>query len=262
MGETWFLVLLGAAAVYWIFRDSSGGSGGNDVSLVNTATSPPSSYQPVASSSESRLVGVDFHPNEIKRTGFIVLDTETTGLVNRSPRHRAFNICLVNVRFDADAKKWFYNPFDYFTYPDTSGMKGLKMSDQWTQYLARRDHAKEWRLESLLPKIQDNIRDRPIVAHNVNFDRAVLSNEFEKCGIAFPFANHDWHCTLKIARANQFGRYTGSANPYRGPYSYRLSDVAEHFELEFDDNQWHTAQYDALVTMRIFLKILSLAGTR
>jgi hypothetical protein len=44
----------------------------------------------------------------IRQSGFIVVDTETTGLVNRSIRHRAINICIVEMNFHYENNQWEY----------------------------------------------------------------------------------------------------------------------------------------------------------
>ena len=121
-------------------------------------------------------------------------------------------------------------------------------------------------MDEVLNKVRGIVGNKPVVAHNVKFDKAVISNEAEKCGVTDPLGQNIWHCTLEAARSGGHGVSRSEERPSRyhnGTYtrtwiSHRLADVAVSFGIDFDENQWHTSKYDALVTMQIFVKLVKL----
>ena len=207
--------------------------------------------------------------SELQNTGFVVLDTETTGLVNRSKRHRAWEITLLNLRFCAETQKWLHTTHTFQVDVHPSGLKGLKLSQTYSDYMSSTTAENRKGLPSMdkvLSRVRGIVGNKPVVAHNVKFDKAVVSNEAEKCGVTDPLGRNMWHCTLEAARSGGHGVIRSEERPshyHNGTYtktwrSHRLADVAASFGIDFDENKWHTSKYDALVTMQIFLKLVKL----
>ena len=124
-------------------------------------------------------------------------------------------------------------------------------------------------MDKVLSRVREIVGNKPVVAHNVKFDKAVVSNEAEKCGVTDPLGRNIWHCTLEAARSGGHGVIRSeerSSQYHNGTYtktwrSHRLADVAASFGIDFDEDKWHTSKYDALVTMQIFLKLVKEAET-
>ena len=207
--------------------------------------------------------------SELQNTGFVVLDTETTGLVNRSKRHRVWEITLLNLRFRAETQKWLYTTHTFQVDVHPSGLRGLKLSRTYSDYMGSttaEDRKGLPSMDEVLNRVREIVGNKPVVAHNVKFDKAVVSNEAENCGVTDPLGRNMWYCTLEAARSGGHGVIRSEERPsqyHNGTYtktwrSHRLADVAASFDIDFDENKWHTSKYDALVTMQIFLKLVKL----
>lgn len=83
------------------------------------------------------------------------------------------------------------------------------------------------------------ILDRPLVAHNAQFDMGVLSHTLSSWGLECP--EYSYYCTLSLSR-----------KLWKGKASYRLTALASELGWEYDA---HNALADALVCGRLFSRL-------
>lgn len=112
---------------------------------------------------------------------FCALDTETTGIVPKSRRHRAFEIACV--RFTPRGPDtWAKARFTRYLRVDTASMAGLKLSPMWQIHAAGGGQLEAIEAAATLDALRDFVGDLPLVCHNAAFDRAVIENEIDKTG--------------------------------------------------------------------------------
>lgn len=189
---------------------------------------------------------------------FCALDTETTGIVPKSRRHRAFEIACV--RFTPRGPDtWAKARFTRYVRVDTAPMAGLKLSAMWQDHVARGGQREAVKAAAALDALRDFIGDLPVVCHNAAFDRAVIENEIEKTGHRWRPSN-SWICTLLMARESRLGTYVGVAPGRPDGMSYKLEHVAAALNLPLDPSKLHLGHYDAEIAGTAFLKMHHLRG--
>ena len=171
-------------------------------------------------------------------TDFVVFDVETTGL---SPKYgdriveiAALKVCNQKIvdRFETLLDPQRMMPFGAFQVHGISDeiLKGAPSA------------------EKILPDFLEFIGDTVLVGHNIKFDMRFLNNELMLCG--FPMLKKQWTIdTIKMARRiiPELGRYS-------------LGVVAQF--LEVDDSMQHRAMSDVVMTYKIFLELIRLAGKK
>lgn len=188
-----------------------------------------------------------------KPFSFCALDTETTGIVPKSRRHRAFEISCV--RFTpVDEKRWSKKRFTRFLSVDEKEMNGLKLSPMWKDHVSGGGQDKAVDPSIALSELRDFVEDLPFVCHNAPFDKCVIENEIEKVSYRWTPRNR-WICTLLMARSGRTGSFVGYSPGRNDGMSYKLEHVAEALGLGFDRSQLHLGYYDAEIAGTIFLKL-------
>ncbi|NKX52800.1 hypothetical protein HER39_19925 [Arthrobacter deserti] len=99
-------------------------------------------------------------------------------------------------------------------------------------------------LRASMRAVREIIGDKPVLAHNIGFDRAVLQTSCRTVGLPIP--QNDFRCTMKLSMAA-----LGLPKP-------RLHLVAEHLGLSGYEK--HDACADALTAARIALAIARQGG--
>ncbi len=194
-----------------------------------------------------------------KRFAFCALDTETTGIVPKSRRHRAFEIsCVRFTPRDGDA--WARTRLSLFLRVDTRGMAGLKLSPMWQTHRDGGGQAQAIAPTEALDALRTFVGNLPLVCHNARFDQIVIENEIDRTGHPWRPANR-WICTLKMARMAGAGRYVGPAPGRPDGMSYRLEDVCGALALPLDPAQLHLGHYDAELAGLAFLRLHYQRGT-
>lgn len=184
---------------------------------------------------------------------FCALDTETTGIVPKSARHRAFEISAVKFSPDGSGK-WSKKRFTRYIKVDPSYMKGLKLSPMWNDHVSGNGQANAVDAAMALSDLRAFTGNLPIVCHNAKFDKCVIENEIEKTATSWKLSNR-WICTLEMARAGGFGEYVGYSPGREDGKSYRLMDVARILRLDIDEAKLHHGYYDAELAGTILLKL-------
>lgn len=185
---------------------------------------------------------------------FCALDTETTGIVPKSRRHRAFEISCVKFTPTGEGKKYRKERFTRYIKVDVGTMKGLKLSPMWQDHSSSGGQKNAISAATALGELRDFIQDAPLVCHNAPFDKCVIENEIEKTAYRWRPTNK-WICTLRMARSGQLGVFVGYSPGRKDGMSYKLEHVASSLNLSFDPNQLHLGHYDAEVAGTVFLKL-------
>ncbi|MDO4749616.1 MAG: PolC-type DNA polymerase III [Eubacteriales bacterium] len=168
-------------------------------------------------------------------TEFVAFDLETTGLDPRSERMTEIGAVILSGGKIVRELRTFVNPGRPIP-PEVVALTGITDRDVF-------DAPDE---ETALRLFLDFAGDRPLAAHNAQFDLSFLQAAAERAGIVFdpPYAD-----TLALSR---------SLLPGLG--RYKLDIVARHLELpEF---QHHRAADDAATAARILEKLLAILQER
>lgn len=165
----------------------------------------------------------------------VVLDLETTGLDPQ--RDRVVSIAMIRSRF-ADLKR---NPgtleaktMDALVHPkrripaDASRVNGI--TDE--------DVADKPPFAEIASVLRDFIGERPIIAHNVSFDRKFLNAEFRRAGVK-TLARNKSFCTMRKFQELNPGRKKS------------LDDVANWMGVKGRTGSTHGAIEDARITWEI-----------
>ncbi|MGI1661351.1 3'-5' exonuclease [Palleronia sp. KMU-117] len=184
---------------------------------------------------------------------FCALDTETTGLVPKSSRHRAFEISCV--RFTpVDEWSWSKTRFTRYIRVDPREMKGLKLSPMWDHHVSSGGQQSALEASRALGELEEFVRDLPLVCHNARFDKCVVENEIAKTKHKWRPGNR-WICTLLMARSCKAGTFIGYSPGRPDGLSYKLQHVAGALKIPLEDARLHHGHYDAEIAGDIFLKL-------
>ena len=162
---------------------------------------------------------------------YSVIDFETTGT---SPKNsRAIEIGIVKIKDlkIVDSYQSLINPGQLIP-PFISSLTGIENEDVISAPT----------FDDISQDIVDFIEDTILVGHNLPFDYAFLSVEFERAEIILPKLQQV--CTLKLSRSL-----------FPELKSKSLGNMVKHFRIKHKDV--HRALGDASVTAKLFLKILA-----
>jgi len=187
---------------------------------------------------------------------FCALDTETTGLVPRSRRHRAFEISCVKFTPSAD-DGWTKTRFSRYIRVDDREIRGLKASPMWLAHVSTGGQTDAIPAEEALEELRWFVGNLPLVCHNAKFDKCVIENEIDKTAHGWNVSNR-WICTLLMARENGAGRFVGYSPGRADGKSYKLEDVAVSLGISVDNTKFHKCHYDAEIAGTIFLDLYHL----
>ena len=167
---------------------------------------------------------------------FVVIDIETTGL-NSNPDYGEVNHIIEVGAVKIEQGKISENFSSFCTCPISLPDEIVKLTGISNEDLANAPNVKQ-----VLCDLYKFCKDGEIVGHNVSFDLGFLNYYGAKYKISFKQAYAD---TLAMSRRLLRNKLV----------NYRLATVAEHFKLKF---KGHRALNDALVTAKIFLKLIDL----
>ena len=168
---------------------------------------------------------------------FSVVDTETTGL---DPATGARIIELAVVRIDKDG-----NEIASWSTLINPGIDNLGATEihKITHSMVKGAPNFSEIAGDFINIVQDSI----LVAHNARFDVSMLQSEFAHTGVLWPIMN--------VADT-----LTGARKLLPGLDSYKLGELAKHFEIRFEGDA-HEALTDTRVTAKLFSELLALSGT-
>lgn len=254
-----FLIIGGIALVVWYISSRGEKNEQSGAGKVSMEPRPSRGRKP---SEPSKASAVKTSPQKAPRVvrsqhepfAFCALDTETTGIVPRSRRHRAFEISAVVFTPTGEGRKYKKKRLTRFVRVDTRGMKGLKLSPMWEEHYLSGGQREAIEISDALNDLRDFAKDLPLVCHNASFDRCVIENEIEKCNHGWMPSNR-WICTLRMARSSRNGKFVGYSPGRADGFSYKLEHVAKALNIPFDPNQLHFGHYDAEVAGTVFLRM-------
>ncbi len=103
--------------------------------------------------------------------------------------------------------------------------------------------------EQFIPKLNNFIGNRPILAHNAAFDQKFLLSEMENIGKNM---DNQFLCTLKLARRLIFD----------AP-NYKLTTLTSHLKIKISkDHKAHRALNDVMVTLGVWLHMKEMVSSR
>lgn len=159
---------------------------------------------------------------------YIVFDLETTGLSTRHDYIIEFGAVLLRHGMVVEEK-------DFFIKPPVALSENIKklthISDEDVENGRTFAQAKD--------EILDFIKGRVLVAHNATFDYGFLNEELARIGL--PKLENPVIDTLDLARTL-----------FKSRRSYRLGNIARQYNVNYDENVAHRANYDAEVLAQVF----------
>lgn len=171
---------------------------------------------------------------DLINTTYVVFDVETTGF-NATSGDSLIEIGAVKLRNGEiiDSFDELINPgkpippnISKFTNITDKMVKGCRNEEEVTKDF------KEW------------ISDLPLVAHNAKFDKSFLSSVYERYKLG--------ELTNPIIDTMQLSRILNPEEP-----RHNLSIVTKRYEVEFDEESHHRADYDAKATALVLSKMLT-----
>ena len=171
--------------------------------------------------------------------GFIAFDTETTGIDAATDRIvTAAAIAFVNGE-PVDVRSWLIK-VDIPIPQASTAVHGI------TDDMCQRDGVDQ---AAALVELRDTLDcGLPVVAFNAAFDLGMLAGNLARIGAA-PLRNEIAICPMIVDK--HFNKYV------RGSNQRRLAPTAERYGLDFNDDDWHGAEPDAVMAGRILLAELA-----
>lgn len=167
----------------------------------------------------------------------VVVDVETTG---RDPKSdRIISVAMVRARFGALKE-------------NLNGLEGETMDavvnpqcripkeSSRVHGITDKDVADKGSFFDVAQQLRDFIGDRPVIAHNVSFDKNFLNAEFKRSGVR-TLARNKSFCTMRRFQDFNYGRRRGS----------NLDDVAEVMGVEGRKSNKHDAVEDVRMTWHV-----------
>jgi len=167
--------------------------------------------------------------NSLLDGAYVAFDLETTGLYNRTDRIIEIGAVLMKDGEELDRFQTFVDP-------------GCRLEKRTTDLTGISDEMLRGApgIETVLPEFLKFVGDRPLVAHNADFDTAFIEKACRDQGIPYTLTAVD---TLTI-----------SQNLLTELHKFNLDVVAKHFKLE--DFNHHRAGDDALICGKIMYKLI------
>ena len=173
-------------------------------------------------------------------TGFdeaVVVDVETTGLDPKTDR--IVSVALIHANFGSLRE----NPdnlngktMDAVVNPQCR----IPKESSRVHGITDKDVADKDSFSDIAQEMRDFIGDRPIIAHNVSFDKSFLNAEFKRAGVK-TLARNKSYCTMRRFQEFNRGRRRGS----------NLDDVVEAMGVEPRRGKVHDAIEDAKLAWQV-----------
>jgi len=171
---------------------------------------------------------------------FVVVDIETTGLVNTMHDIIQIGACkvkngLVDGSFDQFVKISGSIPYE------VQQLTGIRDSDL--------EDANS--IGEVLQEFIDFCEDLPFVCHNIQYDYNFLLEKSRICGLEAEFTRHNTRTgidTLALCRK------------FYPNVSHRLGSMIEYLGITRLDGEYHNALYDAYMTKQLYTYLLSKYG--
>ena len=181
-------------------------------------------------------VEIIIRPNDskIKDNIYVVFDVETTGL-NAGLKDSIIEIGAVKIK-DGEV----IDRFNELINP------GIKLSKKIVEITAITDEMLKSKPseEEVIKEFKDWIEDFPLVAHNAKFDSSMLEAAYHKYNLG-EFSN-PLIDTLELSRTLE-----------RDYSKHSLSALVKRYNIPFDEEHHHRADYDAEATAYIFNKMIT-----
>lgn len=167
----------------------------------------------------------------------VVVDVETTGLDPKTAR--IVSVAALRVRFsevDANSASMQTEALYFVVNPQCRIPRGATR----VHGLKDRDVCDKPPFEAITRELRELIGQRPVVAHNVAFDKQILNAELKRAGVKSLSRNRGL-CAMRRYQAWNHGRRAGS----------NLDTAAEVLEIGQRKRKTHDALEDAQITARI-----------
>ena len=166
--------------------------------------------------------------NSLNDVEYVVFDLESTGLSTRYDYIIEFGAVLMRRGTVIEEK-------DFFIKPKIDLSLNIKNLTHITE-----ENLKDARpFEECKDEILDFIKGRVLVAHNASFDFGFLNSEFERIGM--PKLTNPVIDTLDLSRSLLKNRR-----------AYRLGNMCRAYNIPYDEDVAHRANYDADVLAQVF----------
>lgn len=156
----------------------------------------------------------------------VAIDVETTGFGFKT-RDRVIEVA--GLVFDTQTKE-VLSRFETLINP----LRNIPESSTVIHQLTAAHLSMAPTFEEFGPWLAHLLGGKRVVGHNVLFDVNFLNAEFERSNIDFRITEFD--CTRNLFNSGS------------------LSDAADYFDIEYDENQKHGAFYDAELCLKVFTK--------
>ncbi len=159
---------------------------------------------------------------------YVVFDLETTGLSNRHDYIIEFGAVLYYKGLVKERKDFFIKP-------------PVKLSafTKTLTHIKDEDVENARTFEEAKDEILDFVKGRVLVAHNASFDYGFLNAELKRLGL--PKLTNPVIDTLDYAKSL-----------FKSNKRYRLGNIAKQYNVEYDEEVAHRADYDANVLADVF----------
>ena len=165
----------------------------------------------------------------------VVIDIETTGL---DPEHdRVVSIAIIRSRF-ADLKRNSCRVETKTMEAVVHPQRRIPLEASRVNGITDEDVANMPPFDEIAPLVRDFIGERPIIGHNVSFDRKFLNAEFKRAGVNGLEHNENF-CTMRKFQKLVPGRKKS------------LDDVAKWMGIKGREGPRHGALEDARITWEI-----------
>ena len=125
----------------------------------------------------------------------------------------------------------------------------LAIAERFGAFL--REHA----TQEVIPRRGRSYRVAQIVAHNAEFDGAMLKAWFRQCEMFFP-GHFRMLCTVQ--RAGWLFRENGRLTP---PGDYKLGTLCQYFGVPYRPEEAHDALYDARATVELYRALSAVSAS-
>ncbi len=174
--------------------------------------------------------------NNLEKDSYVVFDLETTGLSPEYEEIIEFGAVKVKNNRIVDRKQFFVRPSKKIPFHI------IKMTNITNEQILKSNAKIE--SEAILD-IKNYLEGYTLVAHNANFDITFVNTKLEKYG--YKKLNQPTIDTMVIARM-----------VFPEAKRFRLQNIANRLNIEYDSEIAHRADYDAEVLARIWIQMIIL----